>query len=56
MKADYFVYTRPLYNYIEEEDSPDLAYLLDPASDQIPENFKLVYHSVNVAVYEIIWK
>jgi hypothetical protein len=56
MKADYFVYTRPLYNYIEEEDSPDLAYLLDPASDQIPENFRLVYNSVDVAVYEIIWK
>jgi phenylacetate-CoA ligase len=31
------------------------SFLLDPESDKIPENFKLVYQSPDVVVYEIDW-
>jgi hypothetical protein len=57
LKADYLIYTRPSQDFVPwvVQDLPQFSFLFDPDSDKIPENFKLVYHSAKVVVYEIDW-
>jgi hypothetical protein len=57
LHADYLIYTRTPDNTPawELQELPQFSFLLDPESDEIPENFKLVYQSINVVVYEIDW-
>lgn len=50
-RADYLIYDVGLRSHL-----PQFAFLLDPASDQIPKNFRAVYQSKNVVVYEILWQ
>jgi len=49
-RADYLIYDVGLRSHL-----PQFAFLFDPTSDQIPENFRLVYQSRNAVVYEILW-
>lgn len=49
-RADYLIYDVGLRSHL-----PQFAFLFDPTSDQIPDNFKLVYQSQDVVVYEILW-
>ncbi len=53
LKADYLVYTRPLEHPWDLEDLPQFSFLLHPESEKIPKNFRLVYLSQDVVVYEI---
>ena len=57
LKADYLIYTNPkgiaLWRLHELQ---QFAFLLDPKSKEIPSNFKLIYQSSDVVVYEIDWK
>lgn len=57
LRADYLIYTRTPDNTPawELQDLLQFSFLLDPKSDKIPENFKLVYQSPDVVVYEIDW-
>jgi len=58
LRADYLIYTRPpedAFLFGGQQYLPQFSFLLNPKSEQIPENFKLVYCSDNVAVYEIDW-
>jgi len=50
-RADYLIYDVGLRSHL-----PQFAFLFDPTSGQIPDNFKLVYQSTNVVVYEILWR
>jgi 4-amino-4-deoxy-L-arabinose transferase-like glycosyltransferase len=55
LRADYLIYTRvpqdmPCYLW---EEIPQFDFLLEPASDETPENFERIYLSEEVAVYEI---
>ncbi len=49
-RADYLIYDVGLRSHL-----PQFAFLLDPTSDQVPDNFVLVFQSENVVVYEIRW-
>jgi hypothetical protein len=53
LKADYLVYTRPLEHPWDLQDLSQFSFLLNPESEEIPKNFRRVYLSQNVAVYEI---
>jgi 4-amino-4-deoxy-L-arabinose transferase-like glycosyltransferase len=57
LRADYLIYTgtpeKPAP--FGMQDLPQFSFLLDPESDKIPENFKRVYYSAKVVVYEIDW-
>ena len=55
LRADYLVYTKPPPVWSEPQDLPQYEYLLDPATEEIPSNFRVVYRSAQVAVYEIDW-
>ncbi|MDP2719465.1 MAG: hypothetical protein Q8P44_06515, partial [Dehalococcoidia bacterium] len=48
LRADYLIYNEDLANRL-----PQYSYLFDPSSDKVPDNFKLVYWSDAVVVYEI---
>lgn len=50
-RADYLIYDVGLRSLL-----PQFAFLFDPASEQIPANFRLVYQSTDVIVYEILWR
>jgi hypothetical protein len=50
-RADYLIYDAGLRSHL-----PQFAFLLTPASEQIPGNFRLVYHSKDAVVYEILWQ
>lgn len=48
LRADYLVYDATALGYL-----PQFAFLLDPSSAEIPENFEPIYRSGDVAVYAI---
>jgi hypothetical protein len=54
LRADYLVYTRPPDNLQDLHDPVQFAFLMDPASPEVPKNFKPVYRSSNVVVYQIL--
>jgi hypothetical protein len=56
LKADYLVYTRPSDHPGELQVLQEFSFLLDPKSERVPENFRLVYLSQDVVVYEIQWR
>jgi hypothetical protein len=50
---DYIVYDEKFY----ANKAPQLKYLLDPANNSIPSNFKLIYYRYEypkIAIYEIV--
>jgi hypothetical protein len=51
LRADFIIYDIATQRYL-----PQFSYLLNPSSDKIPENFRVVYQSKQAVVYEIIWK
>ncbi len=48
-RADYLIYDVGLRSHL-----PQFAFLFDPTSEQVPDNFRLVYQSNDVVVYEIL--
>lgn len=54
LKADYLVYTST-DDLHQLHDPPQFDFLMDPASDRIPRNFRLIYRSISTVVYEVDW-
>jgi hypothetical protein len=55
MRADYLIYKKQPPTWSNTADLPQFSFLLDPSSDKIPGNFKLVFSSLNTVVYQIRW-
>lgn len=49
LKADYLIYDVSVQRFL-----PQFSYLLDPTSNKIPQNFKVIYRSSQVVVYKIM--
>ena len=49
LRADYLIYNKGLAKYL-----PQYSFLFDPTSESIPDNFRLIYQSETVVVYEIL--
>jgi len=49
LRADYLIYNKGLAKHI-----PQYSFLFDPTSESIPDNFRLIYQSETVVVYEIL--
>jgi hypothetical protein len=55
LRADYLIYVRPnLDRPWELHDPARFMFLMDPNSDRLPRNFKLVYKSPDAVVYEVV--
>ena len=53
LKANYLIYTKTPAAWLGEHDLSQFSFLFDPISAKIPKNFKLIYRSTQVVVYEI---
>jgi len=51
IRADYVIYDINVKRCL-----PQFAFLLDPSSKKVPRNFKVVYRSGKVVVYEVVWR
>jgi hypothetical protein len=55
LRADYLIFRKQPPNWSNTADLPQYSFLLNPSSDKIPGNFRLVFSSPDTVVYEIIW-
>jgi 4-amino-4-deoxy-L-arabinose transferase-like glycosyltransferase len=55
LRADYLIYRKQPAVWSNTEDLPAYSFLLDPQSNKIPGNFKLVFRTPDTVVYKIIW-